>query len=385
MHGKFPQKSDKGKAIRPQPSLVASHGAWQEEEVSLASVDAWPLLRPKGLALTSPLGARTGRSRTQVSESEVATFQHGIGGKAGNEDGSDAGNLNTFGLSRPSGDNIFWIHRDTPQQCQDSDFCFLQPEDGRLTQRLTFDLRRELHSSGQSCGGCLLGARFEHVLEGSSQSSHLVVSIVEPGSQLRRTMDGNPGVCSGDTIVQVEEESGGATAIREQLGRCASLGGKFDLVVNRRPPMFEVELRCDSLSQRGLGLKLDADGCDLSRLKVKEVNDKGLVAVWNARHASHRICCGDWIMQVNGQTRSAIDMHSAILEMSEGPFLRLVIATPQHHVFQPSLHSPIRTTSADDSNLKSKRQDSVVDGFVEVLEASVPVVSAQVNTDGKGI
>jgi len=124
--------------------------------------------------------------------------------------------------------------------------------------------------------------------------------------------------------------------VREMLRHFAHTGGRLEVVVRRRPLMFEVELKPD-VPKFQLGLSIGINGEDQGRVKVRQVRSRGLAVAWNAKQQSCRICAGDWIVQVNGHSRPAKKMYAAMLATKQGSTLRLLVATPQRHIFQPDL------------------------------------------------
>jgi hypothetical protein len=243
--------------------------------------------------------------------------------------------------SRPVSRGIFWLHHEETL----SEYSFSEtPVDlasggGIAMQRLYFEISPEvvrMHpvlSPVATKTDCLLGLCLEALEDGS-----LFVRTVEVESQVRCTADGDPGICPGDTIVEVDVVQCVSAGLQERLGFVARFGGDLEIVVRRRPPLFEVELKPDHESFR-LGLSIGISVTDPYRIKVRQIQNTGLAAAWNLKHDTSRICAGDWIVKVNGHTRPAKKMYAAMLATEQGSTLRLLIATPQRHIYQPDLQT----------------------------------------------
>lgn len=363
-------------------AIAGNGGAWQEEEVS--TVHSFPLLAmqvpPSMPSKPHSCDFAMGDSRRyeDIDSNDGCAEPHATDDHR-DAVAADAATAQGGLQERPPG-NIFWMHQEdaAPWQHTSPQEVFVGAADDStvITQRLCFDIEREglplqLLGPGAPASGRVLGLWLEEPKLGEEPGNGLLfVSAVEAGSQLRCTAEGDPGVCPGDTIMQVDDDCFTPSAARERLGQLAEEGGRLELSMRRRPPIFEVELKADSAGVQ-LGLSLGVDARDAYRIKVRQVRTKGMAATWNTKHGALRICTGDWIVQVNGQSRSTKRMYAAIMAMQPGSTLRLLIATPQRHIFQPDLwtswNSPFPAGSTD--NLSPRSDDS--DGFVEVPQVPV--------------
>jgi len=163
--------------------------------------------------------------------------------------------------------------------------------------------------------------------------SQLIVDEIQPKSMFSRTKDGHPGVAAGDTVVEVNGESGSASYLHDLLQQAfqqASLSDRsaISLSVRARLASFDVVLDRVGPDWQKLGVGVAIDKNKSDRLIVTGVRSEGLVPQWNVDHSSRRICKGDHITQVNDITRDAHSMCMAVQQAEEGATLTFHVVAP---------------------------------------------------------
>lgn len=163
----------------------------------------------------------------------------------------------------------------------------------------------------------------------------LVVANVEGRSAFAKTEDGQPGICAGDVIVQVNGRRGNAGVLREVLQEAISSasGGHFfhghiNIVARPRASAFDAEMLREGAFWDTLGITLVIDKTNPRCALVQSLSSEGLVPDWNKTHASLRVCVGDLISHVNDfNGDDAAAMFEEIQRGSKGSVLRFHVVT----------------------------------------------------------
>jgi len=191
----------------------------------------------------------------------------------------------------------------------------------------------------------------------------LVVQRVDPEGQMAITADGNPGICPGDTIAEVQGRIGTPDELLERLSRCRRArsngscigsGGAADadaaagdaavnsavepplpihlsLAVWPRPSGFSVILRRQGLHWRRLGLSV-ALRQDKRCILIAAVHEAGLAAEWNLQNNQFCLCSGDRVLAVNEVQGDVFRMYALVQATSLGGVLRLHVEPPPRAV-----------------------------------------------------
>jgi len=158
----------------------------------------------------------------------------------------------------------------------------------------------------------------------------VVVSQVECQGQLAKTRSGCPGLCPGDTVLDV-----GGRGIHQSVDaifdafrrlRTAPAGGVV-ISARLRPLSFiaSITRRGDRWRRLGLAIALrPKEGV----LLVASVDTVGLVHQWNTANNKHCICVGDRIVAVNGCANDAYGTYQLIQATSLGGHLQMRIEPP---------------------------------------------------------
>lgn len=186
----------------------------------------------------------------------------------------------------------------------------------RTLQRLEFDL----------IGSYRLGLQVLAAAEGSEPC--LVVTRVDPEGMLSQTVDGGPGVCPGDVIVEVHGQRGNPEALLAMLQDLAGSSGELNITVRPRPAAHVAEIARTGRNWQRLGVSVLLKP-DKTFFVVAAVHETGLVPEWNAANSGHAcLCAGDKIVGVNGLEGSAAKLYSHVQAAGLGSVLRLDVHTP---------------------------------------------------------
>jgi len=187
--------------------------------------------------------------------------------------------------------------------------------------------------------------------KGDDPGGALVVVNVETGTTFSRTADGHPGIFPGDTILEVNGRSGHTAILRNSLQQLVTSGSNKQvcLLVQPRPPVFDVELNREGPAWQKLGVSVAVDKVKGESLIVLAVRDEGLVPTWNARCGTTRVCVGDWVTHVNGISHNAEKMCTAVQGSHEGSKLSLRVVTPMGYARYNDSHDVKAPKEASDT------------------------------------
>lgn len=177
----------------------------------------------------------------------------------------------------------------------------------------------------------------------------LVVAHADPEGQLSRSQDGGPGVCPGDTVLEVQDRAGSADELFDRLLSLRDAPGELQLLVRPRPldnGSLRVRLVRQGPDWRRLGLSVSLQPKHGSML-IARVHEAGLVPRWNERNNQHCVCIGDRIVAVNSCHSSAYAMYALVQATGLGGEIELCVEPPPRHLARALEAWALRTTSPD--------------------------------------
>lgn len=148
---------------------------------------------------------------------------------------------------------------------------------------------------------------------GTDNPGILVITEVADESPLIKTVDGRPGLCPGDTLMEVNSTSGAPKTILEALTKAKTSGGILNLKVRPRPATFIVRLkRLNENDKVGFVAAVHVD--NPRKVEVRKVSAIGAIARWSEKNYQEIVVSGDWIVAVNGKAMPSSDLITCMQE-----------------------------------------------------------------------